>query len=89
MTLIEDVLWRHGYSLSEAAFADHLDALLSEPRVDVAFIDVSSTDVAFLAEFSGVAPASEADLARLDARSAVRAAGEAARTLTRRNVADC
>ena len=83
MTLIEEVLRRHGYSLSEAAFVEHLDALLSEPRLDVAFIDLSTTDAAFLAEYSGVAPASEADLARLDAQSAARAAAEAARTLSR------
>jgi len=87
MTLIEDVLWRHGYALTEEAFVEHLDALLSEPRLDVAFIDLSTTDAAFLAEYSGVAPASDADLERLDAHSAARAAAEAARTLNRRSVA--
>jgi hypothetical protein len=74
-------------TLSEATFADHLDALLSEPRLDVAFIDLSTTDAAFLAEYSGAAPASEAGLERLDARSAARVAAEVARTLSRGNVA--
>ena len=87
MARIEDVLRRHGYSVSEAALAGHLDALLSEQRTDLARIDMSTADVAFLVEYAGVRPASESELSRLDAQSAARAAAEAARTLRRGDVA--
>jgi hypothetical protein len=87
MSLLESVLRRHGYVLSEASFADHLDALLSSQLSDRTVIDISTGDAAFLAEYSGVQPASEDDLARLDARSVSRAAAEAARTMGRGDVA--
>ena len=87
MSLVEDVLRRHGYAVSEATVAGHLDALLSEPRSGGAAIDMSSADMAFIAEYSGVQAASVADLAALDARSASRVAGEAGRTLSRADVA--
>ena len=63
------------------------DALLSEPNTTGAAIDMSSADASFIVEYAGVQSASSADLAALDARSLGRAAAEAARTLSRGDVA--
>lgn len=80
------VLRRHGYAVAEDAVAARLDALLSNPRGGTD-IDLSAADVAYLAEYSGVEPASAADLADLDLRSAGRAIAEAGRSVTRQEMA--
>ena len=63
MTTVEAVLRRHGYAMSEQTLAAHLDALLSAPQQDNVGIDMSATDAAYLAQYSGVQDASDADLA--------------------------
>ena len=87
MTTVVAVLRRHGYAMSEQTLAAHLDALLSAPQQDNVGIDMSATDAAYLAQYSGVQDASDADLAALDARSAGRAAAEAGRGLSRNDAA--
>jgi len=87
MTAVEDVLRRHGYSMSEQTLADQLDALLSIPDPESVGIDMSFADSAYLAHYSGVDESSDAHLAAMDARSAARATAEAGRGLTRNEVA--
>lgn len=87
MTAVEDVLRRHGYSMSEQILATHLDALLSASEQHSVGIDMSAADAAYLARYSGVDDSSDADLAALDARSAARATAEASRGLSRNEVA--
>ena len=88
VTPVEAVLRRHGYAMSEDTLAEHLDALLAEPRDGTVGFDMSAADTAYLAEYSGVRQASEADLALLEAHSLGRAAAEAGRTMTRGQVAE-
>lgn len=85
-TVVEEVLRRHGFAVSEDAVAARLDALLSNPRGGTE-IDMSASDVAYLAEYSGVEPASAAELVDLDLRSAGRAIVEAGRSITRQEMA--
>ena len=87
MTAVEDVLRRHGYSMSEQTLADQLDALLSIPDPESVGIDMSFADSAYLAHYSGVDESSDAHLAAMDARSAARATAEAGRGLSRNDVA--
>ena len=87
MTAVEDVLRRHGYSMSERTLAAQLDALLSLSDQGSVGIDMSFADAAYLAQYSGVADASDADLTAMDARSAARATAEAGRGLSRNDVA--
>lgn len=60
MTAVEDVLRRHGYSMSEQALAAQLDALFSLSDQGSVGIDMSFADAAYLARYSGVADASDA-----------------------------
>jgi len=87
MTAVEDVLRRHGYSMSEQTLAAQLDALLSLSDRDSVGIDMSFADAIYLARYSGVHAASDADLAAMDAQSAARATAEAGRGLSRNDVA--
>ena len=87
MTAVEDVLRRHGYSMSEQTLAAQLDSLLSVSEQVGVGIDMSFADAAYLAQYSGVDDASDADLAAMDARSAARATAEAGRGLSRNDVA--
>jgi hypothetical protein len=87
MTAVEDVLRRHGYSVSEQTLAAQLDALLSLSDRDSVGIDMSFADAVYLARYSGVHAASDADLAAMDAQSAARATAEAGRGLSRNDVA--
>ncbi|MBM9468785.1 helix-turn-helix domain-containing protein [Nakamurella leprariae] len=70
--------------MDETTFAEHLDALLSPRETGV---DLSAHETAFLQDSDGVEPAVEDALVALDTRSALAAAAEVARTLTRVEVA--
>ncbi len=87
MTAVEDVLRRHGYSVTEQTLAGLLDALLSASDQDSVVVEMSSADATYLHRYSGVPDASDSDLTALDARSAARATAEAGRGLSRNEVA--
>ena len=86
MPTVEEVLRKHGYQMSEDAVATNLAALL-EPLGDSTGADLSAGDQEYLDRYSGVRPASGEELAALDARSAAQAVAEAAKTLSRQQVA--
>ena len=71
--------------MSEQTLAAHLDALLSVSDRDTVGIDMSFADAVYLARYSGVHAASDADLAAT--QSAARATAEAGRGLSRNDVA--
>lgn len=81
------VLRGHGYAVTEADIADRLEVLLT-PAGSAAGGSLSEGETNYLAAHAGVQSATAAERETLQTRSAARAAGEAAATLNRRQLAD-
>lgn len=84
---VMDVLRGHGYAVTEVDIADRLEVLLTRAG-SAAGASLSEAETNYLAVHAGVQSATAAERHTLQTRSAARAAGEAAATLNRRQLAE-